>query len=224
MKSLRIPLLVAGLLIAALAGASTQIYDVDAMYRQEVVQILREMLTPNINGMSDLSGEVQILPTGQVLVDTVTDKRQAEVAAILESIARNEPEPTPTVTLRYWMLHGEPGGRNAEGLPATLDGVISELEAVHGPLGVSILSAATVSGRSGQLAMFENDRWGIEQMAVVSGEGDRLNARLIVENQFQGLEVDLALTKGEFVVLGGGSSDQVSENGVAAMVVNWPED
>jgi hypothetical protein len=224
MKSLRIGLLVAGVLLAALASASTRIYDVDARYRQEVLEILQELLNPDRPGLELQRGGVSLLPTGQLLVDTVTDERQAEVAAILESIASNEPEPTPTVTLRYWMLHGEPGGRNAEGLPATLEDVVRELEAVHGPLGVSILSAATVSGRSGQVAIFENDRWGIEQMAVVSGEGDRLNARVIVENQFQGLEVDLALTKGEFVVLGGGSSDQISENGVAAMVVNWPED
>ena len=222
MKPLRL-LLATGILFAFQAQASTQVYDVDPTYRQEVLEVLERLLNPEIQGQMERRGSVQLLPTGQILVDTVSDQRQGEVAAILASIAAHEPGPTPTVTLRYWLLHGEPGGENAAGLPDTLDEVIRELEEVHGPLGISILSAATVSGQSGKSTFYESEVWEIMQEVVVSGASNRLNADLFIGNEYQELAVDLTMRRGEFIVLGAGSSPTLTENGVMALVVNWPE-
>lgn len=222
MKPIRILLCALSLTAVVVpALASIRVYDVDPVYRQEVYNILTNLLnreTPT------LSGRVQLLPSGQIVVDTMTDERQAEVAAVLEAIANSEPEETPTVTLRYWVLLGVPDTADAPALPSTLDGVVAELEAVHGELGVRILDAATVSGRSGESAALQNDRWEIVQHANVGGEGERLNARVEIEHELQELDANLSLTRGEFVVLGAGTSAQPVENGVLALIVSWPAD
>lgn len=218
MRANRILLAVAALAVGVEATAATQVYDVDPAYRQEVMQALRRMLD---TGIQEFGGSVSLLPTGQLLVDTYTDARQAEVAAVLAAIASSEPEETPTVTLRYWVLQGEPGQEDAAGLPGSLAGVIDELEAVHGDLGFSIVDAATVSSRSGQGGGFENDRWEIYQVA--NANGDRLNASIVVEHEFQELSVELSLSRGEFVVLGAGTSRQIGPGGAMAVIVNWPD-
>ena len=219
MKSISI-LLAIGTLAAANVQAGPQIYDVDPNYRQEVYEVLRDMLDV---GDSAYGGKVSILPTGQLLVDTWSDERQAQVAEILAAIAASDPAPTPTVTLRYWILQGEPGADDAPGLPSTLGSVIDELEDLHGDLGFTILDAATVSGQSGNNAFFETNSWEIMQEVIVNGEGDRLNAHLFVETNDQELMVDLTINRGEFIVLGAGTMDDVAGNGVRALVVNWPE-
>lgn len=133
-------MLAAGLLtVTGDAISSTQVYEVDPAYRSEVVEILRELLDV---GMSEFGGSVELLPTGQIVVDTYTDARQEQIRVVLEAIAR----------------------------------------------------------------------------------GERLNARLTIEHELQELHIELALTKGEFVVLGAGTSGQIVEDGVLALVVNWPDD
>lgn len=217
MKLFRSLLAVAVIAVSTEAAASAEIYDVDPAYRQEVLDALRRMLD---SGNSAFGGTVSLLPTGQLLVDTYTDERQAQVAAVLEAIANSEPDETPTVTLRYWVLHGAPGQQDDPDLPDTLDGVIEELKAVHGDLGFSILDAAMVSSRSGQSGGLENDHWEIYQEA--NANGDRLNASLVVNTEFQELSVELTLAKGEFVVLGAATSRQIVEGGAVALIVNWP--
>ncbi|MGD8339242.1 MAG: hypothetical protein PVH89_00590 [Gammaproteobacteria bacterium] len=221
MKSLRIPLAACLVTASLQAQAATEIYDVRPAYRQEVVDILSGMLDVD---MREFGGSVQLLPTGQILVDTYSDARQEEIRAVLEAIASKEPEPTPTIRLRYWVLHGVAGAEDASDLPSTLDDVVRELEDVHGDLGFEILDAAMLSSMSGEVGVFENDRWEIVQQAFASGEEDRINATLTIEHEFQELHIQLALTRGEFVVLGAGTSAQLVEDGVLALIVNWPED
>jgi hypothetical protein len=171
------------------------------------------------------NGRVKLLPSGQILVDTATDERQAEIAALMEAIASRAPAETPTVSLRYWVLRGLPGTDDAADLPAALDGVVRELEAVHGELGFSIVDAAVVTGQSGRSASYQNDQWDISQLAHANG--DRLNAYISLEQEAQNVEqfvtVELNLTRGQFLVLGAGTSQSSDSTGVLAVIVNWPE-
>ena len=208
------------LAVAAQAQAVSRIYDVHPAYRQEVVEILSDMLDVD---MHEFGGSARLLPSGQILVDTYSEARQEEIRAVLEAIAAQEPEPTPTIQLRYWVLHGFRGQDDAASLPSTLDRVIREIEDAHGDLGFEILDAATLSSRSGEVGVFENDRWEIVQQTYASGEQDRINATLTIEHEMQELHIQLSLARGEFVVLGAGTSAQIVEDGVLALVVNWPQ-
>jgi hypothetical protein len=207
--------------LAQPAGAAIGIYDVDPAYRQEVYEILQEMLEVDPNVYGEVYGRVQLLPSGQILVDTPFAARQDEIGVLMAAIADSRPAETPTVSLRYWVLHGEPGGDDAADLPATLAAVIRELEAVHGELGISVLDAATVTGSSGRRATYHNDRWQISQL--IHANGEQLNAQINVDAESQAIAVELALTRGQFLVLGGGTSHRFEMPGVQAVVVNWPE-
>jgi hypothetical protein len=224
----RTVLAVLALSLASAAEASTQVYDVDPAYRQEVLHVLRTLLHETEQGFSNpnLYGRVELLPTGQIVVDTLTDERQAQVASVLDAIARSRPGATPTITLRYWALRGVPGGEDAPDLPAGLAGVARELEAVHGDLGIKIVDAATVTGQSGRPASFGNSqagdgRWQIVQ--VPNANANRLNASISIAHGMQELNVEVALTPGQFLVLGGGTTGGATDSGdVDAFVVNWP--
>lgn len=213
MSSIRLLTIVALLAVAATASASTVVYDVDAAYRQEVFEALAHLLDRNDNR----GGRVQLLPNGQIVVDTATDERQAEVAAILEAIASAEPEPTPVVSLRYWVLEGIPGGDNVGNVPSVLNDVIRELETVHGELGVRVLNSAIVSGRAGEQSVFGTDTMELVQTVYING--DQLNGQIVVDTDFQELMVNVAIGRGEYLVLGSSTAG----DGIVALIVNWPE-
>lgn len=197
--------------VVAPAQAATRVYDVDPAYRQEVYEALRQML--DLNG--SLGGRVQLLPTGQILVDTFEDGRQEEVAAVLAAIENSDPGSTPTVTLRYWVLQGTPGADDVA-VPALLADAVRELETVHGDLGIRILDTAIVSGRAGREAFYANER--IEIMHTAHASEATVNATIFFASENQELHVDVSMTPGEFVVLSSGTSEQ----GVMAVIVNWP--
>ena len=207
----------AALLLTSTAWSATRVYDVDPAYRQEVVAALTRMFRSVPEGRSNLAGSVQLLPTGQILVDTVSDERQAEVAAVLEAIANAEPEPTPIVSLRYWVLEGVPGGDNTGNVPSQLNDAIRELESMYGELGIRVLESAMVSGRAGEQSMFESDTMELMQTAYVNG--DQMNGNLMIETEYQELMVEVAIDRGDYLVLGSSNSGE----GVIALVVNWPE-
>jgi hypothetical protein len=237
MSALRPLLAIAALTFCPPLLAETRIYDVDPAYRQEVYAVLMRLL--DSPGDQSRAGKVEVLPNGQLVVDTVSEGRQDEVAAILESIARNRPAETPSVSLRYWLL-----GTDSEvgtSPPPILSSVVSELAEVHGPQTFRVLGSATVTGRTGQQTYFESAPWIITQIANVSGE--RLNAALYVEHNLmaalaasrqQGqqefisnmakrtLRVEVSFTPGQFLVLGSGMTPGTEEGGVTAIVVQWP--
>ena len=76
-------------------------------------------------------GKVELLPTGQILIDAAAEK-QAEIAALLDSIASRSVAETPTITLRYWVLFGVVGAEQQTAVPPMLDGVVREWESAHG--------------------------------------------------------------------------------------------
>ena len=116
------------------------------------------------------------------------------------------------------MLEGIPGGDNAGSVPNVLNDAIRELESMHGDLGIRVLESAMVSGRAGEMSMFESETLELMQTAYVNG--DQLNGNLMIETEYQELMVEVAIDRGEFVVLGSSSGG----NGVIALIVQWPED
>jgi hypothetical protein len=239
MSAVRLLLTAAALSFSLPLSAATRIYDVDPVYRQEVYAVLTRLL--EVPGDSSRPGRVEILPNGQLVVDTVTDERQDEVAAILAAIARNRPAETPTITLRYWIL--DTAADTGTTPPPILAGVLGELVAVHGDREFRVVDAAVVTGRAGQRAYFESRPWIIAQTANMSGE--RLNADIYLEHaapdkdkQVQvvpfgdvvvtpaerprQLQVQVSLTPGQFVVLGSGTTPAEGTEGVTALVVQWP--
>ena len=89
MFAARLLLAAAALAVCLPLSAATRVYDVDPAYRQEVYAVLTRLL--DVQGDASRSGKVEILPNGQLVVDTASDERQDEVAAILTAIARNRP-------------------------------------------------------------------------------------------------------------------------------------
>ena len=83
MTRIRALILLLGLGMTTGALAEMRTYDVDARYRQEVYTALRGVLSPE--GAKSPEGRVQLLPTGQLLIDTSAEMH-AQVAAVLESI------------------------------------------------------------------------------------------------------------------------------------------
>lgn len=195
------------------AEASIRVYDVDPAYRQEIFDILTDMLDRQ---NPDLQGNVQLLPTGQLSVDTLTDERQEQIASLLAAIERSRPTPTPSVTLRYWVLAGGAAAANGRPVPEVLADVVRELETTYGELDLRVLDVATVTGRGGADAFYESDQ--LEIMQTASSNDQQLNARIFVEHELQELNVDVSLTRGEYLVLSSGTSSE----GMIAVVVNWP--
>ena len=234
MSAVRLLFAAAALSFCLPLSAATRVYDVDPAYRQEVMSVLMRLLdVPNDPARS---GKVEILPNGQLVVDTASDERQDEVAAILASIARNRPAETPSVSLRYWLIGSDPDAGTAP--PPILSGVLSELAAVHGPQTFRVLASATVTGRAGDGAYYANPPWVIDQTANVNNE--RLNAEIYVginilsgsgENEFivlggnpaqRALDVEVSFAPGQFLVLGSGSAPGTQKDGLSAIVVQWP--
>lgn len=204
-------------------AAEIQIYDVAPQYRQEVASLLAEMITPEAdpNRYPDLYGRVRLLATGQILVDASTN-RHAEIARLIEALESGSVEASPTITLRYWVVFGEPGGQDSSQLPAELADPLRELDAAQGPFGFTLLDSATLTSGAGQGAVLESEN--IEIVQEIYPNGDRINAELVIENEFQELVVQIALNRGEFVVLGNSTiTSEDGTRGTLATIVQWPE-
>jgi hypothetical protein len=213
-------------------------YDVAPDYREEVYGVLQRVLLP-----SSLACQVELLPTGQILING-TPTGHEQVAVVLEEIRRHQAEPTPRVTLQYWVVLGTRMAASGGETPAALDDVLDEVRAVHGPLSFRVLGNATLvtdSGMSGQAS----GGLRINQMAYV--QGTRLQARLAISffytrampangqievfqsggGENQGIELNTSMEQGEFVVVGENSitdllDGQSSVDGTVFYIVHWP--
>ena len=210
------------ILVATPALSEMQLYDVEAEYRQEVFEVLRGILRGNISPSAPAYGRVEMLPTGQILIDAAAEKH-AEIAALLDSIASQSVAETPTITLRYWVLFGVVGTENQTALPPMLDGVIREWESAHGKLGVTVLDVARLVGRSGHPTALQSQRMEIYQKAYASQ--NRINAEIMIQHQYQELEVEVSLKHGDFLVLGETTvENEKGVKGTIVFVVHWPEE
>jgi hypothetical protein len=230
--------------------ADLRTYDVDPQYSQEIFGALRELL--EVAGQPGVRyGRVELLPTGQILVNA-TPETLDEVEQLLRAIRARPPGSTPRVELRYWVVQGRGApvartGQDAETVspnfgppPAALNGVLDEIKRVHGDLAFQILATAAVVSESGQLGGVEGMPLTVYQRAHV--QGDTLNAELKVQlsgvvpwdnspRQVGQLDVRTSLERGEFVVLGEGTHripwpptyQGGRSDGTLFYIVHWPE-
>ncbi len=142
---------------------------------------------------------------------------------MLDSIASQSVAETPTITLRYWVLFGVVGAEQQTAVPPMLDGVIREWEAAHGKLGVTVLDVARLVGRSGHPTALQSQRMEIYQKAYASQ--NRINAEIMIQHQYQELEVEVSLKHGDFLVLGETTvENEKGVKGTIVFVVHWPEE
>jgi len=222
---MRIPQLIA-LSLAAIwtcqAQAEIEIYEIDAQYREEVVNLLNRLFNQDTdpNVYPDLYGSVELLPTGQILVDASAD-RQAEITRVIAAIQRSSPTETPTISLRYWVVFGIPGQQDSATLPTALAEPLRELEAAQGPLGFTLLESAGVVSRAGEEGIMESERFEISQSVYPNGE--KINAEVVIEHELQELVTQFSLARGEYLVLGdSAATNEDGTHGMLATIVHWP--
>jgi hypothetical protein len=203
------------LLIAATASADTVVYDLDAKNAKEIAQALRSVLEaqclsgPDSNPVTNASRcRVELLPTGQLLVEAPPASQQ-QVAAVLKAIAARNAAPLPRVELQYWVIYGAPGkpaGADASLKPPTA--VLQQLERAHGDLSFSVLDTVSLTTQPGGIGVARGGSLSIDEGTHSSGADLDLNAHLQFAPRalFPDLNVDLKVSvtikRGEFVVLG----------------------
>jgi hypothetical protein len=234
MTRFRLPVIAMTLLISSNAWADLKTYDVDPQYRQEVFAALSNILNPSgTNFSSQATGRVQLLPSGQLLVNA-SPETLAQIEQVLQTI-RNRPAAaaTPRVDLRYWAVLGARGPvTNLPGTPPpnALGAVLSELERLHGDLQFRVIGSAALTSDSGQHGSLSSAALEVEQTAFV--QGDTLNATIHLSfegrgsdegQNLGGVEVRTALRRGEFVVLGQSDVWLGGVNGPVFFIVHWPE-
>jgi hypothetical protein len=188
MRHIRALILLLGLGMTTGALAEMRTYDVEARYRHEVYTALVGVLSPQ--GPTPPVGRVQLLPTGQLLIDTSAEMH-AQVAAVLESIKNHRVEATPRVTLRYWAVLGTKGspqdssiGAIGAGMkvPEILSGVLDQLRGVHGDLAFRLYGNATLVSESGQEGGLSGETLNISQRAYV--QESKLNVELGIRFEY----------------------------------------
>ncbi len=209
-------LAVALLLLSGTAWADLKTYDVAPEYQEEIFSALNNILNSSAPGVIDGAsyGRVQLLPSGQILVNAQPETLQ-QVEQVLDAIRARSAPAAPRVALRYWGVLGLRARDNADAIgsppPAVLNDVLGELRRLHGDLAFRVIGSAAVATNSGQHGEIEGATLSIEQTAHV--QGDTLNAQISMSligiapppiGTFNGGELDLRATlrRGEFVVLG----------------------
>jgi hypothetical protein len=233
MKRIRLPAIGLCLLFSSTAWADLRSYDVDFRYRQEVYEALKDLLNapPNLPGTH---GRVELLPSGQILVNA-TPETLEQVDQVLRAIRERSVAATPRVTLRYWAVLGvrsQDSAREAPGtpVPAVLNGVLAELERLHGELAFRVIGTAAVTAESGQKGEISGMTLSVEQTAYA--QDDTLSADIEMELhnnilmrdlQIGTLGVRTTLQRGEFVVLGESVVQGGELDGPVFYIVHWPE-
>jgi hypothetical protein len=189
-------------------------------------------------------GTVQLLPSGQILVNA-TPETLEQVDQLLRAIRARPTTATPRVSLRYWAVLGTGGSDNSDAnngqvqvrvlggptassstpVPSALNGVLAELKRFHGDLTFRVLGTAAVVSESGQPSGVDGNPLSTSQLAHV--QGDMLNAEINIEIEHTEavgeLEVRTSLKRGEFVVLGESTQQGNTTNGTLFYIVHWPE-
>lgn len=221
MRILRAPILLFTLIFSSSALADLAVYDVDARYRQEVFAALRGILTPQRSPVA--IGQIQMLPTGQILIDTSPEMHE-QIAAVIRAIDERESEPAPRVTLRYWAVLGSRDADADSDTPEILSNVLAELRRIHGDLSFRVLGNATLVTASGQQGELDGEPLSVGQEAYVEGEtlnteleirffyrtmpaqfqagNPQVNAFQTTQTGVQRVELNTSMRRGEFVVVG----------------------
>ncbi len=243
MRQFRLLILLVCMAFSANALAEFKLYDVDPSYREEAYQALARALRPGAD--DSLTEAIELLPTGQILIDA-TPEAHEQITAVLAEIRRHEAEPTPRVTLQYWVVLGAPQLEIVPDTPPVLADVLDGIREVHGDLSFRLLGNATLVTDSGMGGEAGGGLM-IKQMAYV--QGTRLQAQLSISfvytkgmrqngngqvtvfqpggQERQGLELNTSMEQGEFVVVGENSITGITVgpavvDGTVFYIVHWP--
>lgn len=232
MRFIRTAVALSCLMLTTTAWAELRVYDVDSQFRQEIFEALSNVLDSPPE--KDNAARVQLLPTGQLLVEARPQVHE-QIAHVLEAIASRPPSPTPSATLHYWVLLGAPEGRDTGDasevvMPPALAPLMSELRRIHGDLRFRLVGSSRLtsqSGQSGELGAVPGVS--IDQELYVQGQ--TLNGEIEISfisraggGAVRSLDVNAALERGEFLVLGESAIADEELNGTLFFVVQWPEE
>jgi len=231
MSRLRLATIALALLVAGNAWADLKTYDVDPQYRDEMYDALRRILEPQ---GQPTQGRVQLLPSGQILVNADAPTLQ-QVEQVLQALRARPAPAAPRVALRYWAVLGTRAQSNNADTPvgapppAALNDVLAELKRLNGELTFRVIGAAAVATNSGQFGEIQGTPLSVEQTANV--QGDTLNVAISMKLtetaglpigqsvQLGSLDLRTALDRGEFVVLG--ESHIPRYDGPVFFIVHW---
>ena len=215
--------------IASNAWADLRTFDVDPQYQQEIYAALVQVLqVPDLTSR----GRVQVLPSGQILVNADPATLE-QVEQVIKAIRAHPVAAAPRIELRYWAVLGSravvasPLGAPP---PSALGDVLAELKRLHGDLQFRVIGTAVLTTVSGQQGEVNGMTLGVEQTAFVQGE--TLNARIEMNLQRPSeepgppnvgkVEVRTTLRRGEFVVHGQGEYVGGGLDGPVFFIVHWP--
>lgn len=238
----------AAALLAKGAWADLRTYDVDVQYQQEVYIALQQTLIANpADALPGAAyGRVERLPNGQLLVDAKPETHQ-QIERLIAAINERQVGRAPRAALRYWVLLGSRDGTSNTAAPGILAEVLDELERVyvHGDLKFEVLGTASLVTESGQMGQASGEPLAVEQRVFVEGDtasaelklrfvqsGPRLTAPqpgpgqtttfLAVQKPYEGgLELNVTLDRGEFLVLGENTVRAMGLEGTLFYVVHW---
>jgi hypothetical protein len=221
------------------AWADLRTYDVDSQYRQEIFSALQNVLREG-----EYAGRVQLLPSGQILVNASPETLE-QVEQVLQAIRARPAPAAPRVSLRYWGVLGT-RAQNADSIgtqpPAALDDVLGELRRLYGDVEFRVIGTAAVATNSGQRGEVRGTTLLVEQTARV--QGDTMDAEISMRlfgNVGMGsvtvfvpdappatmslgsISLRTTLNRGEFVVLGENHVQAGGIDGPVFYIVHWEE-
>ena len=198
MTRLRLPAVALAVLIASNAWADLKTYDIDPQYQQEIYTALRRVL----DTASSTAGKVELLPSGQLLVNASPETLE-QVEKVMQALRSRPAPPAPRVELQYWAVLGTragtanaaaqrganvnlsaagssaAGSRSPADLPAppsALNDVLAQLKRLHGDLQFRVLGTTSLMTQSGQRGEIGGSPLRVDQTTFV--QGDTLNARI----------------------------------------------
>jgi hypothetical protein len=234
-------------LLAVNAAAELRTYDVDFKYQYEVYAALNNILAidPGIAEAAGLTyGRVQLLPTGQIVVDT-SPETHAQIEDLLAAIKARQTDAAPRVTFRYWVVLGTSAAQPPPGdtPPPILNDVLAELRRVHGNLTFRVLGTATLVTESGQSGEIASAPLSAEQRVYVQGDTATAEIELNYVEQWPvppvraptepgftpfpvpyagNIDLNVTLERGEFLVLGANTVRSLGLDGTVFYVAHWP--
>jgi hypothetical protein len=231
------------LLAAGAAQAETRLYSLDSRNAEEITEalddVVRAQCPPQViegaNPATYATCHVELLPTGQIIVEAPAEIH-GQIAEVLKAIAVRDAEPTPRITLQYWVVSGSADGAERAEPPNGLAPVFAQLRRLHGDLAFAVQESASLTTESGTKATSAAGTLRVEN--TVRANGNNLRAEIDLEYTMrpgracaqagcqpfqQMLGLTTSIKRGEYLVLGERAFNTPDGRGTMFYVVHWPD-